>query len=149
MDRKTFIKSCGLVCLSGASVLTLLQSCGSTHLVKGAIDGDDLVIPVQDFELKKKDQVSYKKYLVVEQEILQYPICIFRYSAQEYSAVWMRCTHQGTELQVFGDKLQCPAHGSEFDSKGLVRNGPADKVLRTFPVRIQNDQLKLSLKAIG
>lgn len=149
MDRKDFIKSCGLVCLSGTSILTLLQSCGTAHLAKGSIEGDDLVIPVRDFELKKGDKVSYKKYLVVEQDILQYPICIYRFSDQEYSALWLRCTHQGTELQVFGDKLQCPAHGSEFDSQGKVQNGPAEKMLRTFPVRIQNDLLKISLKAIG
>ncbi len=149
MDRKTFIKSCGMVCLSGTSFMSLLQSCGSIHLVKGNIEGDDLVIPVQDFELKKGEEIRYKKYLVVEQEILQYPICVYRFSEHEYSALWMRCTHQGTELQVFGDKLLCPAHGSEFDAKGGVQNGPADKTLRTFPVRFQDGLLKISLKAIG
>jgi Rieske Fe-S protein len=60
----------------------------------------------------------------------------------------MRCTHQGAELQVFGDKLQCPAHGSEFSSKGAVQNGPADNTLRTFPVTIEKNQLKISLKAV-
>jgi Rieske Fe-S protein len=60
----------------------------------------------------------------------------------------MRCTHQGTELQVFGDKLQCPAHGSEFNSKGGVQNGPADTTLRTFPVEIKNNLLHISLKAV-
>jgi Rieske Fe-S protein len=60
----------------------------------------------------------------------------------------MKCTHQGSELQVFGDALQCPSHGSEFDKHGGLLNGPADKPLRTFPVKIENDQLKISLKAI-
>ncbi len=130
-------------------MLTLLQSCGSTHLIKGNIEGDDLVIPAQDFEIKRGEEVRYKKYLVIEQEILQYPICVYRFSDHQYSALWMRCTHQGTELQVFGDKLQCPAHGSEFDAKGGVQNGPADKMLRTFPVRFHDGLLKISLKAIG
>ena len=58
----------------------------------------------------------------------------------------MRCTHQGTELQVFGDKLQCPAHGSEFNNLGQVGNGPADTALRTFLVTITDRQLKISLK---
>jgi Rieske Fe-S protein len=60
----------------------------------------------------------------------------------------MRCSHQGAELQVFGDKLQCPAHGSEFDNKGGVQSGPADIKLRTFAVVIENNQLKISLKAV-
>ncbi len=58
----------------------------------------------------------------------------------------MKCTHQGTELQVFGDKLQCPAHGSAFNYRGKVENGPANTSLRTFPVTIHNNELKISLK---
>jgi len=58
----------------------------------------------------------------------------------------MRCPHQGEELQVFGDRLECPAHGSEFNNKGIVQNGPADSNLRTFPVTIINNQLNISLK---
>ncbi len=61
-------------------------------------------------------------------------------------ALLMRCTHQGTELQVFGDKLQCPAHGSKFANNGDVTNGPASSGLRTFPIVIDNQQLKVSLK---
>ena len=48
----------------------------------------------------------------------------------------MQCTHQGAELQASGDMLQCPAHGSEFNNKGTVTNGPADTDLRTFPVTV-------------
>ena len=92
--------------------------------------------------------VLAKKYIVVNNDILQYPICVYRFSEKEYSALWMRCTHQGTELQVFGDKLQCPAHGSEFNNMGAVQNGPADAMLRTFPITIEKNQLKISLKAI-
>ena len=89
----------------------------------------------------------FKKYVIVQNDILQYPVCIYRFSVNDYAALWMRCTHQGTELQAFGDTLQCPAHGSEFTNKGFVQNGPADKKLRTFPVIIENNQLKISLKA--
>jgi Rieske Fe-S protein len=110
--------------------------------------GDDIIVPVRDFETKNGKEVYFKKYIVVQNDILQYPICVYRFSENEYSALWMRCTHQGTELQVFGDKLQCPAHSSEFDSKGGVQSGPADVKLRTFPVTIEKDQLKISLKAV-
>lgn len=61
-------------------------------------------------------------------------------------ALLMECTHQGAELQVFGDKLQCAAHGSEFSNKGIVESGPASTDLRKFPVRIENNILKVSLK---
>ena len=67
-------------------------------------------------------------------------------SEQEYSALWMKCTHQGTELHAFGDRLQCPAHGSEFTKNGAVQNGPAADPLRTFPVVVDSNVLKINLR---
>ncbi len=148
MDRKEFIKTCGFACVGGIGMAGILQSCSTTKLLGGKIVGDDLIVPTSDFETKNKGAVYFKKYVVVQNDILQYPICIYRKNENEYTALWMRCTHQGTELQVFGDRLQCPAHGSEYDDRGAVQNGPADTKLRTFPVTIEKDQLKISLKAI-
>jgi Rieske Fe-S protein len=148
MDRKDFIKSCGFACIGGAGLGSLLQSCDATRLLSGRIAGDNLVVPFSDFETKNGKDIYFKKYIVVQNDLLQYPICVYRFNEHEYSALWMRCTHQGTELQVFGDKLQCPAHGSEFDSRGGIQNGPADIKLRTFPVTVENNQLKISLKAV-
>lgn len=148
MDRKNFIKACGFGCMGGVGLVTLVQSCISTKQLSGKIAGDNLVIPISDFEIKNANNIYYKKYVIVQNDLLQFPICIYRINEKEYTALWMRCTHQGTELQVFGDKLQCPAHGSEFDNNGSVKNGPAGNKLRTFPVVIENNQLKISLKAI-
>lgn len=140
------MKNCGFACL-GSSVLTgLLQACGSTKILQGNINGSDLLIPVKEFEVKSKSGTKFKSSLLIQNDILQYPVCVFRLKENEYTALWMQCTHQGTELQVFGDKLQCPAHGSEFDNRGNMQNGPAISGLRTFPVIVENDMLKISLK---
>ena len=125
----------------------LLQSCATAKILKGKIVGDDMIVPVTDFESRKGQEIYFRKYVVVQHEMLQYPVCVYRLNENVYTALWMRCTHQGTELQVFGDKLQCPAHGSEFDNKGDVKNGPAELKLRTFSVSIEDHQLKISLKA--
>lgn len=148
MDRKEFIKNCGFACIAGTGLAALVQGCTSLKISAGKILGDNLIVPLADFETKADQQKHYKKYLVVQNDILQYPICVYRLNENEYTALWMQCTHQGAELQVFGDKLQCPAHGSEFTHNGSVQNGPADHKLRTFPVIIENNQLKISLKAI-
>jgi len=95
------------------------------------------------FQLHKD---SFRKYVVVQHEKLKYPVCVYRFSETAYTALLMRCTHQGAELQVFGARLQCPAHGSEFNNKGVVQTGPADTNLRTFPVTLFNNQLLISLK---
>ncbi|MEO5890234.1 MAG: Rieske (2Fe-2S) protein [Ferruginibacter sp.] len=148
MDRKGFIKSCGFACIGGGALAMLVQSCSPVKLLSGKIAGDNLVVLISDFETRNGKEIYFKKYIVVQNDILQYPVCVYRSNENEYTALWMRCTHQGTELQVFGDKLQCPAHGSEFNSKGGIQNGPADIKLRTFPVTIDNNQLKISLKAV-
>jgi len=145
MNRKEFIKKCSFAC-AGGSLFGVLQRCESVKLVTASMVGSDLVVPVSEFEFLKKDQVQFRNYIVVQNDRLQYPVCVYRMSNTDYSALWMRCTHQGTELQAFGDKLHCPAHGSEFNKKGGVENGPAANALRTFPVVVADGQLKISLK---
>ena len=122
---------------------SLLAGCHSAKLITGDIAGSDMVVPVSLFV--KKDR-GFRKYVVVHNELLEFPICLYRFNETTYSALLMKCTRQGAELQVFGDRLQCPAHGSEFNDKGVVQTGPADTNLRSFPVTIQSDQLKISLK---
>ncbi len=113
--------------------------------VTAQLVGADMIVPVSAFESEKSGTIYYKKYVIAQHENLQYPICIYRISANEYQALLMKCTHQGTELQVFGDRLQCPAHGSEFTRNGAVQNGPAEEPLRTFRVQIENETLKIHL----
>lgn len=132
-----------MACLGGTVLMAMLEGCGSTKEVTGTIDHSDMVVPVSSFQTGKD---SFKRYVVVQHDQLKYPICVYRFSDTQYVALLMRCTHQGAELQVFGDRLECPAHGSEFNNKGIVQNGPADTNLRTFPVILQNNQLHISLK---
>ena len=148
MDRKEFINNCGFVCLSGALLSGVLQACSSIKIMSGKITGDNLLVQISDFETRAGGKIFFKKNIVLQNDRLSYPICIYRNNEKDYAALWMRCTHQGAELQVFGDKLQCPAHGSEFNNQGGLQSGPADIKLRSFPVSIENNQLKISLKAV-
>jgi nitrite reductase/ring-hydroxylating ferredoxin subunit len=143
MERKDFIKTCGFACLGGVLFSSILEGCSGSRIIAGTIDHSDLVAPLSVFQ---QGQSSFRKYVVIQHESLKYPVCVYRFSDTEYTALLMRCTHQGAELQVFGDRLECPAHGSQFSDKGQVKNGPADTNLRTFPVTIKNDQLFISLK---
>ena len=148
MKRKDFIKHCGFACAGTIFSTTLFESCLPAKAVTGKIQGDDILVALSDFESGTPGNIAFKKYLVITNDLLRFPICVYRHNEKEYTALWMQCTHQGAELQVFGDKLQCPAHGSEFSNKGLNESGPADKELRKFPVSIAGKELKISLKAI-
>jgi Rieske Fe-S protein len=127
-------------------VATLLGSCATTKFSNGKLLKDGIVIDMQEFVINGSDK--YRLYIVVRNEELVFPICVYRFSDKDYSAIWMQCAHQGAELNVAGDYLQCPAHGSEYDNRGKVTNGPADKNLRTFPVTINNKELFIDLRKI-
>ena len=131
-----------------AGFQVLLESCVATRFssINAEIVGEDLVIPASSFEIERHGKIAYKPGIIVRNEILQYPVCIFRNSENDYQAYLMRCTHQGTELQLFGDRFQCSAHGSEFASIGTVLRGPAESPLRSFPVNVDKGEIKISLK---
>ena len=129
-------------CLGVVASNVLLQGCAGTRYISGNIEGSFLNINEDAF---LNDNQEYLKHVVVQNDALQYPIVVFRLDSTQYNALLMKCTHQGTELQVFGDRLQCPAHGSEFTNKGNVQNGPADSALRSFPVFNEYKTLKIDL----
>jgi Rieske Fe-S protein len=147
MDRLKFIKTCGLACLGVSTLGAFLQSCVSSKTISAQIEGENMIVPLADFERIKNNEKSFRKYVIVQNEKLQYPICLYRISEKEYTALYMQCTHQGAELTAYGDKMVCSAHGSEFDTKGNATGAPADKPLKAFPVIIDNLNLKISLKS--
>lgn len=142
MKRKEFIKKCGYGCLVTTSIGTLLQSCVSTRSISASISGENIVVPKSVFI--KKDE--FLEYAIVRNEQLQFPIYVYRFSDKEYAALYLQCTHQGNEVNAYGDKLVCSAHGSEYDNKGSVTLGPATEPLRSFPVQIENQNILISLK---
>lgn len=147
MERRDFIKSCGYACVGGTALITILNSCKSTQTVNGLIMDSDIVINISDFEInnnKKNKQI--REFIIVQNDALKFPICVYRINETTFSALYLECPHQGAELQVFGDKLHCPAHGAEFDNHGKVMSGPAETNLRSFPIKIENKQIKISLK---
>ena len=146
MDRRDFIKNSCTACLSLTVLSSLAVSCSATKYVSGVIVENGINVSKNDFAVKQKGGTAYSSFIIVRNEALQYPICIYRFNEDEYSALWMKCTHQGAELQASGDVLQCAAHGSEFNNRGMVRNGPAISNLRTFPVTVSQDQVFIDLR---
>lgn len=146
MKRRDFIKTGCTACIAATGLAGLLSSCKSTQIVAGKLNNDGLLLDTNDFIIKKNGKVSHKLYVVVRNEALKFPICVYRFSDTDYSALWMECAHQGAEVNVVGTYLQCPAHGSEYDSRGRVTNGPAESNLRTFPVVVSNNQLFIDLR---
>ena len=146
MQRRDFIKSSCAACLSFTVLSTFVSSCVGTKYITGNLGKDGLTVSKDEFKIAQKGSTAYSSFIIVRNEALQFPICVYRFTENEYSALWMKCTHQGAELQASGDMLQCPAHGSEFNNKGQVATGPASSNLRTFPVTVSNNELFIDLR---
>lgn len=145
MERKQFITQCGLACLGMTGISLLLQGCTGTKQLAVSLDNNQLQVPLSSFHSSKNNANSYKRYVVVQNEQLNYPIVVYRDNENQYTALLLRCSHQYNELNVNGELLSCPAHGSEFDSKGNIVNGPADAKLRSFPVTTDQQHLYIQL----
>lgn len=145
MDRRKFIKTSCASCFS-ASLLSsaIFSACTPTQYISGRLEKDGLIVDKDQFKVGNKG--SYASFIVVRNENLLFPICIYRFTDKDYSAIWLKCAHMGAEVNVVGDMLQCPAHGSEYNNRGVVTNGPATSNLRTFPIIVRTNELFIDLR---
>ena len=144
MDRKEFLKICGGACASVLGI-SLLARCAPGLTINGTVKDKELILPLEAFVNTKDGANSFYPYLLVRNEQLNYPVAVFRSEKADFSAMLMRCTHQGMELSVHGNLISCSAHGSEFDTAGKVLQGPADQPLTTFTTRTDATQLYVQL----
>lgn len=144
MDRKEFLKTCGMACVGGLG-LSWLQSCVPSQYASGELSGSYLKVLETEFTQTQKGQTVDKRYVVVRSEQLKFPIYLAKISDTEYTALWMECSHQGAELSAHGDYLTCPSHGSEFDRIGNVTQGPAQTQLRKFKTSVEHPYILILL----
>lgn len=146
MNRKQFIQRGCAACIAATGVASLLQACSFTKYSGGVLEKNGLRISKDEFKLKDNESTAYRSFIIIKNDALKYPVCVYRFTENQYTALWMQCSHQGAELQALGDKLVCPAHGSEFDNKGEVSNGPANNPLRNFPVIVSETDLFIDMR---
>ncbi|MFN3852147.1 MAG: ubiquinol-cytochrome c reductase iron-sulfur subunit [Spirosomataceae bacterium] len=146
MKRRDFIRTSCLSCIGGSALSLTLQGCSSAYYAKQVdLKQNDLVIKKSEFIEIKKDKQSIRNVIVAKYEKLGFPIAVFRLEEDQYSAVYLECTHQGNEVQPHGNYLVCEGHGSEFDNKGKVTQGPAEKALKTFAVKTDRENIYINL----
>ena len=62
------------------------------------------------------------------------PIYLLALPDGSHAALSPICTHLGCTVDVAGQRLVCPCHGSTYARDGTVLRGPAERPLRRFPV---------------
>lgn len=145
MERKDFLKICGGSCLGLIGISSVLQSC-ATHFAQGTFSNNQLLVSKNDFVKVEKEKTTYRKYILVKSEKLDFPLVVYRVNDLTYTALLLSCTHQGNELSVNGNILTCNAHGSEFSSSGEVIQGPAEQKLKSYPVTSDEKNIYIQIQ---
>ncbi|MFN0214589.1 MAG: ubiquinol-cytochrome c reductase iron-sulfur subunit [Saprospiraceae bacterium] len=146
MKRRNFVKNTCLVCLGGGIANAFVAGCKGIQYTTSILKDGQLQVPKTAFEYLQKKELRYRKWVVVKNSKVPFPIGVFRVDGQHFYASYLECTHQGCEVQPEGDYLQCPCHGSEFDNRGRLKQGPAEADLKTFTVHTDAENLYILLK---
>lgn len=145
MDRKQFLKTCGVALVGLPFASAILTSCQSIYYASSNMINNQIIVPISEFEIIKKSGTAYRDFVMVKTTSEGFPICLYKTGENQYSASLMKCTHRGCELNVGGGIYSCPCHGSEFDTKGTLLEGPADQDLKTYKTTIDNENIYIEL----
>lgn len=143
MERKKFIKTCGVLGVGAPLASFFLDSCTSYYYANFTEDNQQLMIPLSEFE--KEETEKARKFILLDTSFSKYPICVFKTGEKQYTAALMRCTHKGCQVNVEGDMYSCPCHGSAFSKAGEVLEGPATHALKTFKTKIVKENIYVEI----
>lgn len=73
-------------------------------------------------------------------------LLVARTAQDTFAAVTAICTHQSCTITNFSSQIYtCPCHGSQFDTNGQVKKGPASSALRKYQTQFANNQLTITI----
>ena len=141
MKRKDFIKSsAALTCLFCAGATsTLLESCSPKALPALTLEKnqDTFALPITAWDGGDVVMVARKGA----------PSILIHKNGEKYTALPMKCTHQGARLKWENNTLVCGLHGSIFQTDGSVTKGPAKQALIPFQVQTKDGIVNVTLQA--
>ena len=147
ITRTDFIKKCTAFCVGGVTVSGFLHGCASSnYFAPVTVDNNHLQIKKSEFSFLVKNEVKQRQFVLVKNEKLEFPICIYKFDEGGYKALYLQCTHQGCEVHPYNDYLVCPCHGSEFSNTGKVLQAPAETNLKEFEISEEGDHLIIQLQ---
>jgi cytochrome b6-f complex iron-sulfur subunit len=73
------------------------------------------------------------------------PLFVLRTGNRQFTVLSPICTHRGCTVEVAGERLECPCHGSMYDREGKVLQGPAERALTRYQATVQGDRLLIDL----
>jgi Rieske Fe-S protein len=134
IDRRTFVAACA------CGMAAILAGCVAmvTHPVP--VVAGRVRLPLASFpDLAKPDGA-----IRIQPDAHEDPVYVLAHGG-EFVAVSPICTHRGCTVDVHGERLVCPCHGSTYDREGHVLKGPAERALTRYPVVREGDALVIQV----
>lgn len=140
MNRRIFLRWIGLGWLTSA-LLPILVACDFRRIA--AKPRSDSFVAVGN--ISELDQSAGK--LQVQVGDTQLIVVGNASQSQTILALNPTCPHAGCNVQWEANQRQfvCPCHGSEFDSRGRVTQGPAAKDLAGYSVKVEGRSILVKL----
>lgn len=127
------------MCGAIAGMGLVMQSCTTAlPVVQTAVKNNELLVPKSTFSLPTTHMVRVKNNALNDDVLLVK-------NGENYTALLMRCTHEGVGLRATDTKLICNAHGSQFDLKGNVIASPALRPLKKYKVTTNSNSIIIHL----
>lgn len=130
------------VCACAFAGTSLVSACASLAIRRVTPVNGRLVLPLLQYPELTESGGS----LAVAPDGQDSPIFIFALTERRFVALSPICTHLGCTVEVQGDRLVCPCHGSTYDREGRVLRGPAERALHSYPTSVtRGDVLEIEL----
>jgi Rieske Fe-S protein len=141
MERRIFIRSSCNACLLFATGLLIpaLSGCGPApyQVFQTEVSNGEVSVPMTVFDKSPLQLVRPNGWY--------YSIAVRRKEDQTYSAFLLKCTHQDNPLTASANGYACSLHGSMFRADGRVAKGPAERMLKAYPITIGQNHLVIHL----
>ena len=140
--RRAFLKDTCTACLGTAFLgfsLTQLSGCSSLPIYKTNLSQKLVDVPLSNF--------AESNLVIVRDLQVPYDILLVKKSDQEYSAIYMKCSHRENPVTATKSGLFCSTHGSTFDLDGNVTKEPAPGPLKKFKTETSDDKLTIDLNS--
>ena len=134
--RRDFVATCATACLG-----ILAVGCVSmvTHPVP--VSAGRVRLALADFP----DLARPLGAIRIQPNGMEDPVIVLAEPDGGFRALSPICTHRGCTVDVRGERLVCPCHGSTYNRVGAVLRGPAERALTRFPVMRDGEHLVIEV----
>jgi len=133
----------------GSALSTILQGCSSEDPLSSSANLPKIQATAVSGAITLAIDASSTLATVGNAAQVQYgsgTLLVARTAQDTFAAVTALCTHQSCTITGYSNQIYtCPCHGSQFDTNGQVRKGPANSALRKYQTGFANDQLTITL----